>query len=1555
MRVNIPDFDRDTLNPEGFIDWLVAVEEVFEFKERALAFEKQNRRVGSSSSPAITGISGSGNAVSRFAPNQAKAGGGNTRPVPKATGRSGLKCFNCGEPGYRQSECKKAGKRHLFADPEDNDDDVAYGDYEAAPIYDDEPEFEEEYVFGDVGLNLVVRRSCLTPKADGDDWLKHNIFQSTCTIMGKVCTFVCDSGSCDNLIAEEAVQKLGLKTENRPKPYKLQWLKNGGEVTVSKRVHVSFSITLMPNKPKEVVNKPTGTLLTLSQFEDELEIMEKMYLNAYRLKLLSHIRCSDVFNVKHLLPYHGNSSDEDNVGNSRTNFVYPGGNDENPRVFLSCRMYPSRGNNNAYGQQQQQQQHEQSSYGQTLGSEGGSSQLSMSARHAAMLSNHPSAAAQYGGQYSSVYGSVGLNSALQAPGASAKGSGSSALEGRSGYGSTMQESPKYAHGDYAATQKYGQKGDLSGYSPVDRRQYIERPDVYAIRESQNEPNARFADSIAFSHHQQQADIYDRLDATTALRKELLQAQTLQSSSIEGSSRQADFLARAATVRHTGQELLSYGGRMEPDPNTLSMISGLSHRAQHAPSILGAAPRLDVDDLVYTHTSVNPGYGVSLPPGRDYGSSAILARTGYSRVDDPKGRDEERERERRRDLLRDREKERERERERERQRERERKRERERDREHREKERDKEKRVTGIKRERSPPRISKDRGGSLSTKAEKSPRVEASHRRRSPIKAKRRDYICKVYSSSLVDAERDYLSIDKRYPRLFTSPECSKVVVNWARDNLEIPLNVPVSFEHDFVQDDAQPQHKEVSTATMVDDSVKSEHGSTIWNGKMILMSGLSRNALEELSSERDYDDRIPHFCNMLRFACLKDGNSLIAIGGLWETTDGNDPSADKSALVQTSVRHAKNLTGLDLKNCQHWSPFLEIHYDRVGKDGLFSHKEVTVLYIPDLSDCLPSLDAWRDQWLAHKKAVAERERLHALKKEISREKKKGLKDKEPGTPKDLKKDVKPVKKKATGSASKPSEKTKGKAKETGKEDVLNSAETKKKDESNDAGKKDQAEVTAVPKTSVKKKIIRRVVKKKVVAKDKLPESAAEQGDVLDSKKEEVTPATTNNEAAGQNEESTGTPSSSKTSTKKKVIKKVPVVKTVTKDDEGAQSEVTPVKEQQSSEIKPKSASGKTIVKKKIVKRVVKRKVVANKDKVAEEGVTIATQSGVGGNQENEVKLESNESVPKASSPSVVPEPSTDAGSLEPENKKAKVESGPSSKTKTNNGNNKKLKDGEKSKEGKVKKEEDVKAESKGKEIKEKIKDDDIPRHPGLFLQTKGNKNSKLRSLSLSLDSLLDYDDNDVEESTFELSLFAETFYEMLQYQMGSRILTFLKKLRIQFVAKRNQKKRQLEESSGKEKVKPSAKRVKTDKAKVFKSVTVETVEEAPAEDEKTKAKVENMDTENAENAKPEGYDQDEDPEEDPDEDPEEDPEEDEDMVDASPNDNTENEEKAAFRFFDRNRVGHIRVEDMRLIIHNLGNFLSHRDVKDLVQSALLESNTGRDDRILYNRLVSMDV
>ena len=41
-----------------------------------------------------------------------------------------------------------------------------------------------------------------------------------------------------------------------------------------------------------------------------LEVLEKINPNAYRLKLPSHLRTADVFNVKHLIPFNDDSSDD---------------------------------------------------------------------------------------------------------------------------------------------------------------------------------------------------------------------------------------------------------------------------------------------------------------------------------------------------------------------------------------------------------------------------------------------------------------------------------------------------------------------------------------------------------------------------------------------------------------------------------------------------------------------------------------------------------------------------------------------------------------------------------------------------------------------------------------------------------------------------------------------------------------------------------------------------------------------------------------------------------------------------------------------------------------------------------------------------------------------------------------------------------------------------------------------------------------------------------------------------------------------------------------------
>ncbi|XP_022871977.1 uncharacterized protein LOC111391064 [Olea europaea var. sylvestris] len=45
----------------------------------------------------------------------------------------------------------------------------------------------------------------------------------------KVCNLIIDSGSCENVVYEEAIEKLQLKMDRHPKPYKLSWLNKGSE------------------------------------------------------------------------------------------------------------------------------------------------------------------------------------------------------------------------------------------------------------------------------------------------------------------------------------------------------------------------------------------------------------------------------------------------------------------------------------------------------------------------------------------------------------------------------------------------------------------------------------------------------------------------------------------------------------------------------------------------------------------------------------------------------------------------------------------------------------------------------------------------------------------------------------------------------------------------------------------------------------------------------------------------------------------------------------------------------------------------------------------------------------------------------------------------------------------------------------------------------------------------------------------------------------------------------------------------------------------------------
>ncbi|CAL9236894.1 unnamed protein product, partial [Arabidopsis halleri] len=164
-------------------------------------------------------------------------------PALRRSSRNALRCFNCGEPGHRQTACPQQTKRGLLVDEQPHVDE---------PLYDSDEEDRSNndtvlhHTHGDNGPLLLVGRTCLIPEAKTESWLRTNIFRSTCTIKGRLCTAVCsfiiDSGSSRNVIAEEAVRKLGLPIEAHPAPYNLGWLSDAVNMRVTHRSMVPFSI-----------------------------------------------------------------------------------------------------------------------------------------------------------------------------------------------------------------------------------------------------------------------------------------------------------------------------------------------------------------------------------------------------------------------------------------------------------------------------------------------------------------------------------------------------------------------------------------------------------------------------------------------------------------------------------------------------------------------------------------------------------------------------------------------------------------------------------------------------------------------------------------------------------------------------------------------------------------------------------------------------------------------------------------------------------------------------------------------------------------------------------------------------------------------------------------------------------------------------------------------------------------------------------------------------------------------------------------------------------------
>jgi len=103
-------------------------------------------------------------------------------------------------------------------------------------------EGETSYLPPKEGEMLMIKRVLHTTEALLEASQREQIFHLTCKIASKTYNLIIDGGSCTNVASTEMVSKLNLATIERPRPYTLQWLKKGNEITISKQALVIFSI-----------------------------------------------------------------------------------------------------------------------------------------------------------------------------------------------------------------------------------------------------------------------------------------------------------------------------------------------------------------------------------------------------------------------------------------------------------------------------------------------------------------------------------------------------------------------------------------------------------------------------------------------------------------------------------------------------------------------------------------------------------------------------------------------------------------------------------------------------------------------------------------------------------------------------------------------------------------------------------------------------------------------------------------------------------------------------------------------------------------------------------------------------------------------------------------------------------------------------------------------------------------------------------------------------------------------------------------------------------------
>lgn len=93
-----------------------------------------------------------------------------------------------------------------------------------------------------MGENLMIKRKLLKQLVKIEAPQRKALFRVNCKIQGKVVKVVIDSGSTNNIVSLEVVNKLNLERIPHSCPYRVNWLSKGKDILINEQAWVEFSI-----------------------------------------------------------------------------------------------------------------------------------------------------------------------------------------------------------------------------------------------------------------------------------------------------------------------------------------------------------------------------------------------------------------------------------------------------------------------------------------------------------------------------------------------------------------------------------------------------------------------------------------------------------------------------------------------------------------------------------------------------------------------------------------------------------------------------------------------------------------------------------------------------------------------------------------------------------------------------------------------------------------------------------------------------------------------------------------------------------------------------------------------------------------------------------------------------------------------------------------------------------------------------------------------------------------------------------------------------------------